>query len=183
MNKKTGNIEKFYQYAFPMQAAIITCTDKNGKTNPITVAWHTPISIKPALYGVSISPNRYSCKLIKQSKEFVVNFAPYKLVKNIQIYGTKSGRNIDKIKETGLILYKSKKIKTKIIKECYANLECRLFRSIKLGDHIFFIGEVIDVQINEDAFENDILNNKKITPCYYIGNNMYTTIKSVRKQF
>jgi hypothetical protein len=38
MVKKTGDIEKFYQYAFPMQAAILTCIDKNGKTNPITVA-------------------------------------------------------------------------------------------------------------------------------------------------
>ena len=61
-----------------MQAAILTCTDKTGKTNPITAAWHTPISEKkPALYGVSIAPSRYSYKLIKESKEFAINFAPY----------------------------------------------------------------------------------------------------------
>jgi flavin reductase (DIM6/NTAB) family NADH-FMN oxidoreductase RutF len=183
MVKKTGNIEKFYQYAFPMQAAILTCTDKNGKTNPITVAWHTPISKKPALYGVSIAPSRHSYKLIKESKEFVINFAPYKLVEKIHFCGTKSGRNTDKIKETGLTLSKSKKIKTKIIKECYANLECKLYRSVKLGDHTFFVGEVVNTQIDENAFEKDILYNKKVEPCYYLGSNTYTAIGSIRKQF
>jgi len=183
MVKKTGNIEKFYQYAFPMQAAILTCTDKNGKTNPITVAWHTPISKKPALYGVSIAPSRHSYKLIKESKEFAINFAPYKLVERIHFCGTKSGKNINKIKETGLTLSKSKKIKTKIIKECYANLECILYRSVRLGDHTFFVGEVVNTKIDEDAFENDIVDNKKVKPCYYLGNNTYTSISNIRKQF
>ncbi len=183
MVKKTGNIEKFYQYAFPMQAAILTCIDKNGKTNPITVAWHTPISKKPALYGVSIAPSRYSYKLIKESKEFAINFAPYNLVERIHFCGTKSGKNIDKIKETGFTLSKSKKIKTKIIKECFANLECKLCRSVKLGDHTFFVGEVVNTKIDENAFENDILNNKKVKPCYYLGNNIYTTISKIRKKF
>ncbi len=183
MFKKTGKIEKFYQYAFPMQAAIITCIDKKGKTNPITVAWHTPISKNPTLYGVSVAPSRYSYKIIKESKEFAINFAPYNIVKSIQLCGTKSGRNTDKIKETILTLSKSKKIKTKIIKECYANLECKLFRIIKLGDHILFVGEVIHIQIDEGAFQNDILNNKKVKPCYYLGSNIYTTISNIRKQF
>ena len=182
MVKKTGNLEKFYQYAFPMQAAILTCNDKNGKTNPMTIAWHTSISKKPPLYGVSIAPSRYSYKLIKESKEFAINFTTYNYVKKIHLCGKKSGRNIDKIKETGFTLLKSKKIKTKIIKECYANLECKLHRVIKIGDHTFFIGKVVNTKIDETAFENDILNNKKIKPCYYLGNNMYTTIKNIRKQ-
>ncbi len=183
MIKKIGNIEKFYQYAFPMHATILTCTDKNGKTNPITVSWHTPISKKPPLYGVSISPSRYSYKLINESKEFVINFAQYKLVNTIHFYGTNSGRNIDKIKETDLTLSKSKKIKTKIINECYANLECKLYKTVKLGDHTFFIGEVVNIQIDEEAFQKDILDNKRVKPCYYLGSNTYTTIDNISKQF
>jgi flavin reductase (DIM6/NTAB) family NADH-FMN oxidoreductase RutF len=183
MVKKIGNIKKFYQYAFPMQSVIVTCVDKNRKTNPITIAWHTPLSIKPALYGVSISSSRYSYGLIKESKEFAINFAPYNLVNIIHFCGTNSGKNIDKIKKSGLTLSNSKKIKTKIINECFANLECKLFSSIELGDHTFFVGEVINTQIDEDYFENDVLNNKKVKPCYYLGNNSYTSISNIKKQF
>jgi flavin reductase (DIM6/NTAB) family NADH-FMN oxidoreductase RutF len=181
--KKTGNIKKFYQYAFPMQAAILTCIDKNGRTNPITVAWHTPISKNPPLYGVSIAPSRFSHKLIKDSKEFVINFAPFDIVEKINLCGIYSGRNIDKMQKTELTLIDAKKVKSKIIKQCFAHLECRLFKTINLGDHDFFVGEVINTIIDKNAFENDILDNKKIKPCYYLGGNIYTKINDVQKSF
>ena len=78
--KVDGTIEKFYQYSFPMQTVLVTCNDEHGKTNVITIAWHTPISKKPPLYGISLAPSRYSHDLIKKNKEFVVNFVHYKMV-------------------------------------------------------------------------------------------------------
>jgi len=180
--KKTGNIKKYYQYAFPMQAAILTVFD-GEKTNPITVAWHTPISKKPALYGISIAPSRHSHKAIKESKEFVLNFAPYSLVEKVHFCGTRSGRNTDKIKEAELTLFDSEKIKTKSIKECFAHIECKLYDTINLGDHDLIVGEVVNTVIDEDAFKEDVLDNKTIKPCYYLGNNSYTDIGDAKKKF
>ena len=102
--KKTGDMKKFYHYSFPMQAALLTVQTENKNTNVITVAWHTTISKKPPLYGVSIAPARYSHGLIEESKEFVINFAPYDLVEKVHFCGTRSGRNTDKIDETKLTL-------------------------------------------------------------------------------
>ena len=181
--KITGNIDKFYQYAFPMQAAIVTVSDEKGKTNPITVAWHTPISKKPPLYGVSIAPSRFSHNLIKNAEEFAINFAPFKIVEKVNYCGTRSGRNSDKIKEAELELFNAEKIKTKLIKQCYAHLECKLYKTINLGDHDFFVGEVLNTIIDEDAFEDDKLDNKSIKPCCYLGGNTYTTIDKVKKKF
>jgi len=180
--KKNGNIKKFYQYAFPMQAAILTVSD-GEKTNPITVAWHTPISKKPALYAVSISPLRYSHKLIMDSKEFVINFAPFELVEKVHFCGTHSGRNTDKTKDAGLNLVKSEKIKTKCIKECFAHLECKLYEIINLGDHDLIVGEVVNTIIDEKAFREDVLDNTKMKPCYYLGSNTYTKIDKQQKKF
>ena len=42
-------LNKFYYYAFPMQAVLVTCNDEKGNTNVITIAWHTPISKNPPL--------------------------------------------------------------------------------------------------------------------------------------
>ena len=81
-----------------------------GKTNIITLAWHTPISRKPPLYGISIAPKRYSHALIEKSKEFVINFIPYSLVEAAQFCGTHSGRSTDKLCKTGLTLAPSKKL-------------------------------------------------------------------------
>jgi len=175
------DISKFYHYAFPMQAVLVTCNDENGRTNPITIAWHTPLSKKPALYGVSIAPSRYSHDLIEKSKEFVVNFIPYSLVEKVHFCGSNSGRIIDKINKIGFTLGKSEKINTKYIKEGFVHFECKLYNTISLGDHTFFVGEIVNILADNDAFIDHKLS-KKITPCYYIGDCVYTTIKDIRKK-
>jgi flavin reductase (DIM6/NTAB) family NADH-FMN oxidoreductase RutF len=178
--KKNMDVSKFYHYAFPMQAVLVTCDDENGKTNPITIAWHTPISSKPPLYGISVHPNRYSHRLIEQSKEFVINFASYDIVEKVDFCGTRSGRSFDKIKDAGLTLGESEKVKTKYVKECFAHMECKLFKSFTIGDHTFFVGEIVNILSDENAFTDDLLNNEKVKPCYYIGDHVYTTIQDIK---
>jgi flavin reductase (DIM6/NTAB) family NADH-FMN oxidoreductase RutF len=143
--KVEGTLEKYYHYAFPMQTVLVTCNDDGGKTNIITLAWHTPISRKPPYYGISIGPKRYSHGLIEQRKEFVINFIPYSLVEAAQFCGTHSGKTTDKLFQTGLSLVQSSKVNTPSIKEGYAHLECTLVKSISLGDHTLFVGEVVAV--------------------------------------
>ncbi|MBE3137531.1 MAG: flavin reductase family protein [Thermoplasmata archaeon] len=182
--KVEGNIEKYYHYAFPMQTILVTCNDETGKTNIITLAWHTPISRKPPLYGISIAPKRYSHALIEKSKEFVINFIPYSLVEAAQFCGTHSGLSTDKLCKTGLTLVPSKKLSTPLIKEGYAHLECKLAKSVPFGDHTLFVGEVITVSADEDAFKNELLRTDQIHPLYYIGENAYTTLdRAKRKTF
>ena len=114
--KVNGALKKFYQHAFPMPTVLVTCNDQKGKTNIITIAWHTTISKNPPLYGISIAPGRYSHDLIKENKEFVVNFVPYELVDKAHFCGTHSGKKTDKTSETKLTLAPSKKVKVPIIK-------------------------------------------------------------------
>jgi flavin reductase (DIM6/NTAB) family NADH-FMN oxidoreductase RutF len=180
--KVNGDINKFYHYAFPMQAVLVTCNDQNDKTNIITVAWHTTISRKPPLYGISLAPKRYSYGLIQKTKEFVINFVPFSLVEKVHFCGTHSGRTVDKIKETKLTLMPSQKIKTPCIQECFAHFECKLNKTMTLGDHILVISEIVNVIIDEDAFKKDLLDVSKIQPTYYIGDNIYTTINTNEKE-
>lgn len=180
--KIEGNIEKFYQYSFPMQTVLVTCNDISGKTNIITIAWHTPISIKPPLYGLSMAPSRYSHKLIEDTKEFAVNFVPYHLVEKAHFCGKHSGRSTNKILKTKLNLIPAKNIKVPIIKECYAHLECNNVQNLKIGDHTFFVGEVVAVQATQKTFENNLLIIENTSPLYYVGSNTYTTIDGKQKK-
>ncbi len=180
--KKTGDLKKFYYYSFPTQAALVTVKDKE-KTNIITVAWHCTISKNPPLYGISIAPQRHSHKLIVENKEFVINFMPYSQVENIQFCGTHSGRNTDKAKETNLNLIDSEKVSTKAIKESFAYFECRFFNKINLGDHTFFVGEVLNAVIEKEKFPKGILDMEKVEPCYYLGDKVYTNFSSEKKKY
>ncbi len=180
--KIEGNIDRYYHYAFPMQTVLVTCNDETGKTNIITLAWHTPLSQNPPLYGISISPKRYTHDMIEKTREFIVNFIPYSYVEAAHYCGTHSGREIDKICTTGLTLIPSKKLHVPRIKEGYAHLECTLTQSIPLADHTFFVGEVIAVSADENAFRDDLLRTDLIHPLYYIGENSYTTLDRVKRK-
>jgi len=181
--KTKCDIKNFYNLAFPMPTILVTCNDEKGKTNIITIAWHTTISKKPPLYGISVAPGRYSYDLIKKSEEFVINFSSFNLVEKIHFCGTHSGRKTDKINSTNLTLIDSEKIKTPSIKECYAHLECKLKNSIELGDHCLFIGEVVNARADDKVKEKNTVDNEKIQTCFYLGGNTYSKIEKIKKRF
>ena len=68
-------VGEFYHH-YPRVAAIVTVHARD-KDNAMTVAWHCSLSMSPPLYGVSISPKRFTLELILEAKEFGVNFMPF----------------------------------------------------------------------------------------------------------
>jgi flavin reductase (DIM6/NTAB) family NADH-FMN oxidoreductase RutF len=80
---------------YPMHTFLITSIGEKG-TNVFTVDWITVISRRPAILCVSVSPLRYSHKLIKESDEFIVNVPPAELLEKAYKCGVLSGRNCDK---------------------------------------------------------------------------------------
>jgi len=89
----------------------------------------------------------------------------------------------DILMEANLTLEPAQKLKTPIIKECFSHLECKLYDTLTLGDHTVFIGEVVNVMANKNAFADDLLDNEKIKPIYYIGGNVYTTISKTKESY
>jgi len=73
-------------------------------------------------------------------------------------------------------------VKAPRIQECYAHLECKLNQNIPLGDHTLFIGKVVAVQADTNAFTNDILQIDTVQPLYYIGGNRYTAINKHKEK-
>jgi flavin reductase (DIM6/NTAB) family NADH-FMN oxidoreductase RutF len=122
---------------------VLITSQYKEKDNIMTVAWHSPLSFNPPLFGIAIGKTRFSHNLIKKSKEFGVNFIDRKLEKAMLICGSISGRGKDKFKEAKLTRKKAKYISAPLIKEAVAWLECKVVKTIDVGDHTFFVGEVL----------------------------------------
>jgi flavin reductase (DIM6/NTAB) family NADH-FMN oxidoreductase RutF len=78
----------------PIRPIYLVSAEYEGKKNIITVGMFGYFSGKPTLVGVGIAPSRYSCDLIRQSGEFVVNIVDEKLLDAVQICGERSGRQV-----------------------------------------------------------------------------------------
>ena len=58
---KPGNM------VYPLPAVMVSCGDKEGNTNIITIAWTGTICTNPAMLYISVRPERYSYNMIKES--------------------------------------------------------------------------------------------------------------------
>jgi flavin reductase (DIM6/NTAB) family NADH-FMN oxidoreductase RutF len=175
------DLKMYYTYAAPLPTILVTTVDQDNMPNIITVAWHSPISIEPPLYGISLNPRRYSHGLIEKSGQFVINFPPFGLLEKVHRCGSVSGRTADKFRQTGLTSLPSEKVKPPGIAECYLHLECKVAGSAVFGDHTWFVGEVVGIRADEGLFEGGILNEKG-DPVLYMGKDIYCGLKGQRVQ-
>ena len=133
------NMEDYY----PKIVALVTSGSIERKTI-CTVAWHTPLSHHPHLYGISIGKTRFTHTLINETKSFAVNFLSSGFQEQMSYCGTITGKNHDKFESCGFTPAVFEKSRSVYIRESYFAIGCKLVNSVDAGDHTFFIGEIVD---------------------------------------
>jgi flavin reductase (DIM6/NTAB) family NADH-FMN oxidoreductase RutF len=172
--------KKPYTALFPCPVVLVTCVDPKRVANIITLAWAGTVCSEPPAVGLGIRPSRYSHNLIKNSKEFVVNIPPARLVKETDYCGVTSGKDVDKFTETRLTPEPADKVKAPLIRECPVNMECKLKSTVPLGAHHLFIGEIVQVHIDQDVLdEKGHIDFKKADPFTYNQGEYWTLNKKI----
>lgn len=170
----TEAIGKFSQH-YPKVAAIVTASARDWHT-AMTAAWHSSISMKPALYGIAIAPKRFTYQLITESREFGINFVPLEKASLAAAIGGTSGQQIDKFERFNIEKEKPVKTTSPILKDAYAAYECKLVDSRPYGDHLWVVGEIVAVHLLEEAFSlSEVLDLNKIKPLLYLGSDFYAS--------
>jgi flavin reductase (DIM6/NTAB) family NADH-FMN oxidoreductase RutF len=136
---------------------VVLATVSGSKDNVITLAMCHVFSFKPPLIGVGIAPRRFSHGLFKESKDFAINVPDKKMLRAVQICGSKSGRDVDKFSASGLTKEKADKITAPLIAECPVNIECVKVQETEAGDHTWFIGEVVAARSSPEYRKADMI--------------------------
>lgn len=173
--KAPVNLSSAYRLLYPRNVVLVSCVDKSGKANIVTLAWSMPVSIDPPMVAISLTHKRYSYKLIRETGEFVVNIPTMEIAKETLFCGRRTGIEHDKFEEAPLMPLPAKKVKPPIIKECVAHLECRLRQEITTGDHILLIGEVLTAHANKGVFDGRF-DVEKLKPILHMGGDNFLTI-------
>lgn len=134
-----SNIRRFFE---PGPIVLVSSAFK-GRANIMTMGWHTVLGFEPSLIGCYIWDENHSFEMIKRSKECVINIPEAAIAKTVVKIGNCSGRDIDKFKEFKLTAVPGEKVKAPLIKECYANFECRLVDSKLIKNYGLFVFEVV----------------------------------------
>lgn len=142
MTTKLGNVERPFRLLQPSRVCLITGRHA-GKDNVMSASWVFPLSGDPELFGVSVSPKRFSFNLIRDGGAYGINIPGHGMEDAVAVCGTKSGKDTDKFKEARLTKEEGKRVP--LIKECDASIECEVVGEKEAGDHVIFIGKVVSV--------------------------------------
>lgn len=111
-----------------VKKGVLLTTKAGDKVNTMTISWGTlGIEWGREIFTAFVREHRFTREQLKQNPEFTINIPYGEFDKKILgVSGTKSGKNIDKIKELGLTLVDGECVSVPAIQELPLTLECRV---------------------------------------------------------
>ena len=158
---------------FPEQIAIAIAKDPSGKYNPITLCWSMLASIEPPMMAIAVGTQRHSAAALRHARSFVLSLPSDQMKADVLFHGTKSGRDMDKLKESGTKIQPATKIDSVLLADAVANFECELVSEAPAGDHIIFVGQVVASHVNQ---------NPDLRRIYALGNDQMGPLQPAIKQ-
>lgn len=138
-NFPVSDIRRFME---PGPVVLVTSKYKKD-SNVMTMGWHTVLEFTPSLIGCMITSSNHSFDLIKNSKECVINIPEVHMAETVVGIGNCSGRDVNKFEKFGLTTQDASHVKAPLIKDCFANFECKIHDAKMLDTYNFFIFEVV----------------------------------------
>lgn len=105
---------------------VVLITTRDGqKNNIMTISWTMVMDFTP-VFAITTGPWNHSYAALKKSRGCVIAIPGADLIDQVVGIGTCSGADTDKFEKFGLTPGQSKHVKAPLIKECLANIECRV---------------------------------------------------------
>jgi len=148
---------------------VVGSYDEQLKPNLMTCAWGGICCSVPPCINISLRKATYSYNNIVLNKAFTVNILFSDKIKEADYYGLVSGREYDKFAETGITPVKSDIVNAPYGREFPIVLECKLINSIEIGLHTEFIGEIMDIKVEDNLLdEQGRIDASKLEPILYL---------------
>lgn len=111
-----------------VKGGVLLTTKSNDKVNSMTISWGTlGIEWGKPIFTTFVRESRFTRQALEKTGEFTINIPYGDYDKNILSFcGSKSGQDVDKIKELGLTLEDGMSVSVPAIKELPLTLECKV---------------------------------------------------------
>ncbi len=102
------------------------------------------------MMSIALAHKRYTARAIRHSKCFTIAYPSADMIDDVLGFGTKSGRDIDKLEESGCAHREAEEIDSVLLEDAVANFECVLEQETVTGDHVVFVGKVVASHVNTE---------------------------------
>ena len=113
---------------------VVLVTTHDGKrSNVMTISWTMVLDFTPR-FAITTGEWNYSYRALKKTRECVIAIPPVDMLDTVVGVGTCSGSVTDKFAKFRLTPLPGRVVKAPLIKECLANIECRVVEIIRRYD-------------------------------------------------
>lgn len=142
---KTLPIGKAFTLIEPGPVVLITTND-GTRDNVMTISWTMVMDFTPR-FAITTGGWNYSYDALRNTKECVIAIPTMDMIDQVVGIGTCSGTDTDKFQKFGLTPLKGKHVSAPLIKECLANIECKVIDIV--GKHSILVLEGIEAYFDD----------------------------------
>jgi len=104
---------------------VLVTTHDGERDNVMTISWTMVMDFTP-VFAMTTGPWNHSYAALRRSRECVIAIPAVDLLDKVVGVGTCSGSDVDKFERFALTPVKARHVRAPLIKECVANIECRV---------------------------------------------------------
>lgn len=104
---------------------VLVTTNDGHKDNVMTITWTMVLDFSAA-FAITTGPWNHSYAALCDTRECVLSIPTVDLIDTAIGVGTCSGKDTDKFEKFGLTRVKAGHVRPPLIKQCLANIECRV---------------------------------------------------------
>jgi len=108
---------------------LVTCHD-GQKDNIMTISWTMVLDFTP-VFAITTGEWNHSFVALRKNKECVIAIPTVDMLDKVVGIGTCSGTDTDKFAKFKLTPVQGKVVRPPLIKECFANIECKVIDIVK----------------------------------------------------
>lgn len=142
-------------FCLPAPVLLVGVYDAEGRPNVMTAAAAGLCASQPPSLSLSLRRGGLTHGLVPDRGAFTVSIPSRSLVARVDFVGLISGRGGNKFEAAGLTPVPGEHVDAPYVAECPAVLELALRHTLELGSHTLFVGEIMDVKMDEGCLRPD----------------------------
>jgi flavin reductase (DIM6/NTAB) family NADH-FMN oxidoreductase RutF len=124
----------------------VLTTAADEQINGMIASWVSQVSYDPPLIMAAVHPNRYSHRLISQSRAFALHITARDRKDFLKRF-----KGPDPLAKFTGIEWKKGKTGSPLIRDCIAWFDCEVIDRFEPGNHTLFVGKVVDAEVLSNA--------------------------------
>ncbi len=159
-------------YPTPVLCVGTYCEDM--RPNVMTAAWGGVACSAPPAVTVSLRKATLTHGNLMARREFTISIPDEKHLSQAHLFGSVSGREVDKFRRTGLTPAKASMVMAPYVEEFPIVLECEVTHVNELGLHTQFVGKVLETRVDQEVLKDGLPDVEAFRPfSFMVGSGEY----------